>query len=354
VGTSSEVHPGLRHGSGKRILLKALLLLGAVVFAVTLTESLLVYKALYPPPPPKPTRKSLGIFEAYPPHGYRLKPNIRHTGVFIPGISERTTESRELATESNKNGFRGREFDEADDRTRIAVLGDSFVFGIGVEQAERFTEVLERMQPEWRVDNLGMAGFGVDLMVLALEDVGVKLEPDVVVLCVYTDDFPRVRPYYQGMGFSLPRFRLQGDRLSVVPYPAPRPWDSLRSIELFRRAYWKLTDGDMRLNRAILERFVALSSQHAFVPLLVLIPGFWEDHPVDIERRQLMEEVAERHQVAFLDASDALKQAGKKNAFIGGDIHLNAFGHEVLARALRERLSRMTTRRPAGRGSSTH
>jgi hypothetical protein len=353
MNSNSAVHLGLWGGSGKRIFLRAFLLLGAVVFAVTLTELFLVYKGLYPPPP-YPIKKPSDYFEEYPPHGFRLKPHIRRSAVFIPGTSGRTSDAREQALESNKNGFRGwREFDEADDRTRIVVLGDSFVFGAGVQQPERFTDVLEQIQPEWRVDNLGMAGFGVDLMLMALEDVGLKLKPDVVVLCIYTDDFPRVRPYYQGEGFSLPRYRLQGDTLSVVPYPAHRPWDSLRLTQLVRRAYWTLTDGDLRLNRAILERFVTLSKQHEFTPLLVLIPGFWEDYPVDVERRKLIEEVAERHRVAFLDASKVLEQVGKKNAYIPGDIHLNPFGHQVLARELRESLLRIKDRRVSGAVDAT-
>ena len=47
----SAVHLGLRRGSGKRIFLRACLLLGTVLFAVTLIESFLVYKGLYEAPP---------------------------------------------------------------------------------------------------------------------------------------------------------------------------------------------------------------------------------------------------------------------------------------------------------------
>lgn len=316
-------------------------MLGTILFVVVLVEFYLVSAGLYPPPP-YPIKKAANIFEAYPPHGYRLKPKMRRAGTFVPGISGRASDARELIIESNSSGFRGwRNLDEADGRTRIAVVGDSFVFGSGVGQSERFTDVLERTQPDWRVDNLGMAGFGADLMLMALEDVGLKLAPDVVVLCLYTDDFPRVRPYFQGEGFSLPRYRLPGDRLTVVPYPTHRLWDSLRSTQLLRRAYWTLTDGDMRLNRAILERFVDLSRQHGFAPLVVLIPGFWDDYPIDIERRTLLEEFAARHRIAFLDGSEALEPAAKKDVYIPGDIHLNAAGHELLARTLRKRLLRM-------------
>jgi len=42
----------------------------------------------------------------------------------------------------------------------IAVLGDSFVWGIGVADEDRFTEFLERELPGTEVLNFGVSGYG--------------------------------------------------------------------------------------------------------------------------------------------------------------------------------------------------
>ena len=114
-----------------------------------------------------PTRPDL--YTADPRVGYRLHPSQR-VNVHYPPRNPRA-----LSIVSNADGFRSdRELGAPDVRPRILVVGDSFVFGSGVEERERFTEVLEWLEPGWRVDNLGMTGWGVDLMVRALETFGEK------------------------------------------------------------------------------------------------------------------------------------------------------------------------------------
>jgi len=41
------------------------------------------------------------------------------------------------------------------------------VLGDGVAAEHRLTEVIEQLEPGWRVDNLGMSGYGVDLRDIA-------------------------------------------------------------------------------------------------------------------------------------------------------------------------------------------
>ena len=124
---------------------------------------------------------------------------------------------------SNRWGFRGvREFDEPDDRTRILVVGDSFVQGVGVAREDRFTDRVEREKPEWRVDSMGISGWGLDTMVRAIELYGEKVKPDVVVLALYTDDFRRQHPLYAGLGYHIPKFRLVDGRLETYHFEMPR------------------------------------------------------------------------------------------------------------------------------------
>jgi hypothetical protein len=68
---------------------------------------------------------------------------------------------------------------------RVLVLGDSFVYGLGVEAEDRFTDRLERAcGPGVEVVNAGVEGWGTDQEYLYLVSQGLELRPDVVVLGV--------------------------------------------------------------------------------------------------------------------------------------------------------------------------
>ena len=191
-------------------------LAGSLVGAAFLAEAgLRVFGAFEPPPAvPQPMRAEL--HRADPELGYTLRPSTQTDYNYPVGSST------VIRLSSNSDGFRNdREFDEPDSRPRIWFLGDSMVLGEGVQADKRLTAVIERRQPAWRVDNLGMTGWGLDLMVRAYERISRRVTPDVVVLAFYTDDFRRLRPLYSGMGYPFPKFELVDGALVTVPFPDP-------------------------------------------------------------------------------------------------------------------------------------
>jgi GDSL-like Lipase/Acylhydrolase family len=212
---------------------------------------------------------------------------------------------------------------------RVLVVGDSMVFGEGVEERERFTDVLEAIQPTWRVDNFGMTGYGPDLMLMALEKVGLLLNPDVVVFSMYTDDFRRVHPYYAGMGFRIPRFNLENGRLVSVPYPQLDGWERMHIIQAMYHLYFK-SRTEWKLNRAILDRFLELAELHSFTPVIIFLPGTG-DTGTDKRRRLWLREFADGNGTPFLDLSDAIHKAGVREVFISNNWHLNPYGHRIIA-----------------------
>ena len=46
-------------------------------------------------------------------------------------------------------------------------------------------QLLEKLEPSRRMDNLGMTSYGPDLMLRSMEVVGVKLKPALVVFCIH-------------------------------------------------------------------------------------------------------------------------------------------------------------------------
>lgn len=112
---------------------------------------------------------------------FGLRPHLRtvQTGVLV---------------ETNALGFREREYPLA--RTpgarRIAVLGDSFTFGVGVEFAETFSKRLEAqlnhaLGPH-EVINFGVSAYNTTLELATLREVAAKFRPDLVIVGYVLND----------------------------------------------------------------------------------------------------------------------------------------------------------------------
>jgi len=118
---------------------------------------------------------------------------------------------------SNSLGFRDREVPpKSPDRYRIAVIGDSFAWGQGVEERDRFSNLLEEfLGPRYEVFNFGRPGNNMPEHLEVLTQL-LTVEPDFVLLQLYINDFETpsmVRPQaYRLLPASLER-RVEGSSL---------------------------------------------------------------------------------------------------------------------------------------------
>lgn len=91
----------------------------------------------------------------------------------------------------NSLGHRQHEFDPArGDEQRVLVVGDSFTFGYGVEEADGYVRVMERalnrsVSPPAQTINAGVPAWWTDAYYLYLKTRGLALAPDVVVLGLF-------------------------------------------------------------------------------------------------------------------------------------------------------------------------
>lgn len=319
----------------KRWILNLFLLFSSVLLSLLIGEGIFRYVIKIPVPIyPPVTWHYPELYQQNDAYGYSLKPSMTTT-YWYP-----QNNPRELTVHSNSYGFRSnRELSKTSDKIEILVLGDSFVFGEGVEEDERFTNILERLQPNWQVDNLGMTGWGPDLMLMALEKVGLSVNPDAVVLCIYTHDFRRIRPYYAGIGFKIPRYKLKSGKLTRTSYPKQPVREKLYLVQAIRNAYWTYTNATYSLMEVILNRFIELSSVCQFKPILIFLPGRG-DTKIDKERRFWLSDYAQRKAISFLDLTDTIHSKKRNEVFITNNPHLNPTGHHLVALELRQFLAR--------------
>ena len=308
---------------------KLLFVVLSVFVALAIGEVALRMLDRFPPPNSPPIPRLPGFYRPDPEIGYTLWPSRRTTYRYPIGSRH------EFELVSNADGFRSaRAFDEPDSRPRVWVLGDSMVFGDGVDVENRVTEVIERLQPAWRVDNMGMTGFGVDLMVRAFERVARRVRPNVVVLAFYTDDFRRLVPFYAGQGYAFPKFALTDGRLVSVPFPTLPRWRRLRVVQAVEQSYWRLERDRFDLHAALLSRLQSEVRDAGGVLAVAFLPGR-SDTAVDRHRRTWLAQWCATADVPFVDLTDTIHRAGAA-AFIPDNPHWNALGHRVAGEALHQ------------------
>jgi lysophospholipase L1-like esterase len=114
--------------------------------------------------------------------GWRPKPNFTWVQSIYPGhLAAMTT---------NSKGFRDREHSRSRQPgvSRVVVLGDSFAYGLGVNDGETFCDYLGSLAPELEVINLGVAGWNLSQERRLLELEGLNYSPDLVVVSFVQND----------------------------------------------------------------------------------------------------------------------------------------------------------------------
>jgi hypothetical protein len=101
---------------------------------------------------------------------------------------------------------------------RILALGESTVFGEGINYGNRFTEVIEEVLPGVEIINLGVDGFGLDQSFLQLKREGFKFNPNAGIVFIFAPDYLDRCMDITGSGTLTvkPRFILRDDKNGLV------------------------------------------------------------------------------------------------------------------------------------------
>jgi lysophospholipase L1-like esterase len=315
-------------------------------------------------------RKSYAM--PHPDRGWENRPGIE-VDVGQPEFSTRATH--------NSLGLRGPEIAEAPgDRLRVVVLGDSFTYGVGVEDDETFSARLAELDPHLEVLNLGVNNYSTTQELLLLRERGLAFEPRVVVLAFFWNDVP------DSFKREFPAFRLDE---GVLRYPEPRSpadpplmsWEASRKPLRHSYAYrflsdrldllrWRVSlalgrpiddpyvlredevEPAWSLIRAVLLEMDRLAREAGSVLLVALIPdqtlvapfaalgllGFSES---DVRIHERMAALGAETGIRVVDLLPALRAAGETGGaplYYPIDRHLTARGHEVVAERLAEEI----------------
>jgi hypothetical protein len=333
-----------------------------------------------------------GLYTPDPPGLYRLSPGYRGR------IYNRVEYSNEIRI--NGEGLRGPELEPGSDgRIRILVLGDSFVFGVGVEDDETFTALLtehlhDAVGPAESL-NAGIPAFGVPDAASWLRRHGLKLEPDVVVMTIFlgndladaahvgdevviVDGLLAPRESSRGIKVWLHRHShlyvaIKGllEQPGFKPLRAKlglgEPW-KVRTLREEFGVYSKALETEMAAavvaTDEALASLAALSAEHGFTLVAMLIPS---EVQIDPERWQaglasleldpevydpaaptrVFHRLLDRHGIPTLDLTEILRDslARGDELYLRFDRHWTPEGHAIAA----ERLAAFITARTQDR-----
>jgi hypothetical protein len=284
--------------------------------------------------------------------------------------------------------------------TRFTAYGDSFTYCRGVNFEDCWTQQLERLLPDTEVINSGVPGYGLDQAWLRYQRDGSAWQPCAVLIGNFLDGINRLlsrfRPFrFREMQVPLgkPRYFVENGYLQLLPNPAARaedlkdeawvqanlathdaqmtlgglnPLDSLRVVGIARATVGRASPAppekesrqDLQSYRTGTEAFEVLvrvlvgfaeqvRAENA-TPVVLLFPGHWE-----IERQRdgvgkvyapVLRELRRRG-IPTVDLNDVLGQEAHRTRVSElAPAHYSRLGNAVVARALAERLPRLTAK----------
>ena len=268
----------------------------------------------------------------------------------------------------NSQGLRGEEpaMPRPEETLRIAVAGDSFVFGWGVDDADTLPAAMERIlkkgglgHRDFETLNSGVPGFNVAQMKEYLLRKTLPLKPDLLVLVVSANDivadYLHFDPLFQG---------LYTDFLPLPYGMKPFLWRTLVSYRFLVQRYKRMAEGSGRVGK-FTEREVAFFGEQVRailalgeergIPVLPVILPMLEDfssYPY-AKQHEDMHRVLEG-----IDYVDLLPRMSGYDVeplwFLPDDHHLNAKANRAVARMVVSELQgrgwiKLRPRHPAGR-----
>jgi hypothetical protein len=273
-------------------------------------------------------------------------------------------------------------FADAAAKHRIAIVGDSFTFGLEVRYEETWGNRLELMLgPEYQVLNFGVDGYGVDQAFLRYRRDISSWRPKIVILGIINDDLRRTMGVYgfltfpgSEMPFPKPRFILKDGALRLLNLPLPTPdaifansaitdlpyidydvsfYPSEWETSVFHHTYlvrfllsrfprWPVPEANVSeeamksINGELFQAFVRLARGQGATPIVVYFPSrsdFALDGTPQARLNRMAKEVLRENGVPYVDMTDCVRRVDAAERF--AKIHYSPATNAAVARCLR-------------------
>lgn len=136
--------------------------------------------------------------------------------------------SNGIRSNGNTKSFTG-------DKPVILAVGDSFTYGDQVNDNETWPAYLESLSG-FKVINAGVYGYGLDQVVLRAKNLVEIVEPEIIIVGVYTHDLIRCRHSVRGYA-PKPYFSIIDGSLVLQNMPVPAAGDVELNMDYFKKTF---------------------------------------------------------------------------------------------------------------------
>ena len=257
-----------------------------------------------------------------------------------------------FAGQVNPQGFRDKKdynrIDPKSGKTRVMILGDSFVFGAGLPYSKTFPQVLQAaLGNQFEVYNLGVPGFGVDQMYLTYLRYRDVIAPHVVILAFIDEDAERVLQSFRAVeGLTKPTLAIKNDSLVVSSSVSDNEVRLARLLQKSILLSWMLREVYLMLEaKEIVERVfqeVATDANRRGGRLIVLRIPTKDDDQLLVKARRAVNgfpDILSGARIPYLDPlADFTANPNWRDELFLSDGHLSVLGNKRLATYLVERV----------------
>lgn len=270
--------------------------------------------------------------------GWKLSANqtkIHHTRYF------------EVEYQTNSLGCRDHELEAhfPESKKSVIFLGDSQIFGWGVPQSSRFSDVIANDLPDWNTYNCAVPGYGLGQMVLTLEQmhdlkvdqVVIFLSPVILGRIEYSRLFNRAKPMFylnqhDELRLKLPEYTVMYSLLYqtlsgfYLPYFITKRWNLITKFPAKYDPVKKAKQDpqskfNLDLSIQLLDKALTLSRQRG--QRLIILAKL--DDPYFEPIYQWLQEESVPYLNIEIDRGDPTWVHGK------GDTHFNSKAHRYIA-----------------------
>lgn len=269
------------------------------------------------------------------------------------------------------------EFNLTTEKYRIALIGDSFVWGTGVQEDERFGEQLQKLLgDQFEVMNFGVVGYGTDQELLKTKKDVVQFKPQIIIVHFFLNDLENIQALKQ-YGKNKPRYTLENGSLSLGGYPLIKegfgvnPFNHITFLLAFlSERFFPPKEGHQvymqelhinllkkentlidvfALNHMLYHEINKVAKENNSSVVLVNIPAVeqfisQEDlqeyfnlsiDEIDVERTgKALEHAARDLNITYVDLYPILKKQGGIENYFTQDTHLNQKGNQIVAKEI--------------------
>ncbi len=195
----------------------------------------------------------LDVMNVPPDQIARFRPNLRDVEYVHEQAPGAVRGYRPIRISTNAEGFR--DVDHAVARSpgvfRVAVFGDSFIFGLGLQQPDTLPSALQRdLGDRYELFNFGIPGMNFEGMGRMTQVFGMKYRPDVALYSFICDDVSttdsvsvmRWSRTIQGLSSALPYVINEGVQRLFVNWKMALYTSDFRVISMVPPLYWHRID----------------------------------------------------------------------------------------------------------------